>query len=149
MHIKALFQELKVWPTLTPGGHKQFHLCASGGLQAIQDGIWAIVPWVRWPKPGTQLKTTAWGTAKDYRPGQECCRFLIQLTFPWTPKPWPTLCSPVKRAILQWNVKWSVRVQTCSLLRSLTIWIKHLKSFNPFLSFLGLVGDRQHERQFF
>ena len=39
MPVKALFQELKVGPTLTPGDHKEFHLCASGGLQAIQDGI--------------------------------------------------------------------------------------------------------------
>ena len=29
-----LFQELEVGPTLTPGDQKQFHLCASGGLQA-------------------------------------------------------------------------------------------------------------------
>ena len=43
MHVKALIQELEVWPTLTPGDHKQFHLCASGGPQAIQDDIWAIV----------------------------------------------------------------------------------------------------------
>ena len=42
MHVEVLFQELKVWPTLTPGDHKQFHLCA-WGLQAIQDDIWAIV----------------------------------------------------------------------------------------------------------
>ena len=31
-----LFQELKVRPTLTPGDHEQFHICALGGLQAIK-----------------------------------------------------------------------------------------------------------------
>ena len=31
MNVKALFQELNVEPTLTPGDHKQLHLCASGG----------------------------------------------------------------------------------------------------------------------
>ena len=36
---KLLFQELKARPTLTPGDCKKFHLCASGGLQATQDGI--------------------------------------------------------------------------------------------------------------
>ena len=37
MHVTELLsQELKVWPTLTPGNHKQFYLCASGGLQVIK-----------------------------------------------------------------------------------------------------------------
>ena len=62
MHVKALFQELKVWPTLTPGDHKQFHLCASGGLQATQDDIWAIV------LQGEM--TTAQDTAKDHAQGE-------------------------------------------------------------------------------
>ena len=67
MHmLKLLSQELMVWPTLTPGNHKQFHLCASG-LQAIQDGVWPIV------LQGEM--TTAQDTAKDHRSGQECCRF--------------------------------------------------------------------------
>ena len=33
---KLLFQELKVWPTLTPGDYKQFNLSAPGGLQTIR-----------------------------------------------------------------------------------------------------------------
>ena len=56
--MKDFVQELKVWPTLSPGDHKQFHLCASGGLQAIQDSTWAIV------LQGEM--TTAQNTARDH-----------------------------------------------------------------------------------
>ena len=60
MLVKALFQELKVGPTLTPGDQEQLHLWASG-LQVIQDDIRALV-----------LRgelTTAQDTAKDHRLG--------------------------------------------------------------------------------
>ena len=99
MHVKALFQKLKVWPSLTPEDSRQFHLCSSGGLQAIQDDIWATVL--------LGERTTAWGTAKDHCPGRECwsCCFLIQLTFPWIPNPLPTLCSPYKKGHFKMEFK--------------------------------------------
>ena len=82
MHmLKHLFQKLKVWPTLTPGDHRQFHLCASGGLQAIQDGIWVIV------------LQGAMTTAQ----GENTAVFLTQLTSPWIPNSLPTLRSPYKK----------------------------------------------------
>ena len=43
MHVKAVDSGTEGIPTLTPGDHRKFHLGSSGGLQAIQDGIWAIV----------------------------------------------------------------------------------------------------------
>ena len=72
--MKDFVQELKVWPTLSPGDHKQFHLCASGGLQAIQDGIWAIV------LQGEM--TNSQDTAKDHRAqGENAPVFLFPINY--------------------------------------------------------------------
>ena len=108
--MKDFVQELKVWPTLSPGDHKQFHLCASGGLQAIQDSTWAIV------LQGEM--TTAQNTARDHCLGhslrpQPRARmlklflsfFLIQWTFPWIPNPLPTLYSPYKKGHFKMDYK--------------------------------------------
>ena len=137
MHVKALIQELEVWPTLTPGDHKQFHLCASGGLQAIHDGFWATV--------FLGGLTTTQDTDTDYCPGQESCSFLNPILFPEFQTPYLHFVLLIKRATLKWNLRQSVRVQTHSLLRSLAIWIRHPERFNPCLCLLGLVCDRQHE----
>ena len=83
---KQLFQELKIWPTLTPGDHKRFHLCHSGGLRAIKMVSEPLFSRVGHPLSRTQIKTTAQVT--DERMQQ----LFIWLTFfPWIPIPLPTL----------------------------------------------------------
>ena len=43
MHVKAFVPGTEGVTRPDPGDQKQFHLCSSGGLQAIQDDIWVIV----------------------------------------------------------------------------------------------------------
>ena len=81
------YEGMKVWPTQTPGDQKQFHLCAPGGLQAIQDGILAIVLQGETTTGRMQLKATTRGSAKDHRPGGECCSFLNPINISRISKP--------------------------------------------------------------
>ena len=98
MHVKCMFQELTVWPTLTPGDHKQFHLSASGGLQAIKMVSEPLHTRVRWAPPGAQLNTTT-------QSEENAAVFLILLTFPWILNPLPTLCSPYKKGLFKMEFK--------------------------------------------
>ena len=79
MHVKA-FVSGPEGIALTPGDLKQSHLCASGGLQAIQDGIWAIV---------LQGKmTNSQDTAKDHRAqGENAPVFLFPINYSLNSKP--------------------------------------------------------------
>ena len=43
MHVKAFVPGTEGMTHPDSRSHKQFHLCALGGLQALQDDIWAIV----------------------------------------------------------------------------------------------------------
>ena len=144
MQVKALFWEQKAWPTLTPGDHKQFHLCASGGLQAIQDGIWATA--LQGETPTTQ------DTEKDHCPGHRIkdVAAFIWLTFSLNSIPLTyTFLLLIKSVNLKWNLRRSVRVcnplssQIASHLNKVPIKIESLSLL------IGSGSDKQHECRLF
>ena len=101
MHVKAIVPGTEgiTHPdsALTPGDHKQLHLCASGGLQAIKMESEPSCSRVRGPPPRTQLKITA--------QGENTAVYLIHLTFPWIPNPLPTLCCPYRKGHFKMEFK--------------------------------------------
>lgn len=94
MPVKLRFQELKVWPTLTPGTTSSSPFVPQE-VSSNQDDIWASVLL-------GERKTTAQGENAVVG----CFFFfLIKLTFPWIPNPLPTLCSPYKKGHLKMEFK--------------------------------------------
>ena len=118
MPVKALFQKLKVGPTLTPGDQEQLHLRASGGRTQFQVVSESEPLCSRWDA---------------HHPGWECwtCSFVIQWTFPEFQIPYLCFALLIKRDILKWNLRWSVRVRTCHVLGSPAIWTKRHKDSVP------------------
>ena len=147
VYIKLLFQEVRIWLTLTPGGHKQFDLCAPRGN----------CKWSRWypshcvpggdvPPPRTQIKTHRSADERMLGKLPDCSFYLINL-FPEFHTPPPTLFFfLIKKVGLKWNVRQSSGAsfsQIAGHLNEVSIRI-------PSLSLLiGPSGGRQHECHLF
>ena len=123
---KLLFQELRVWPTLTPGHRRQCDLCAPGG--DWEPSRWYLSHWVlgrdivllrtqiritqdtghRTQKKITQ-DTDAQGSDKESRVSgwEDTARmqFLSDEPLSWIPNPLPTLFPSLWRGLLEMKCK--------------------------------------------
>ena len=103
-------------PPLTPGDHKWFHLCASGGLQDFKIVSEPLSSRARCPPLRTQIKTTFQDT------DERMLQVLIQVTFPPNSKPLTyAFLLFIKSSGLKCNLRWSVRVQIHRLLKSMFV----------------------------
>ena len=116
MPAKALFQELVVGPTLTPGDHSSSTCAPQEAHTQFQVVSEPPALQVRCPRPRVRMLNLL------------VCN---PMNFSLNPKPLPTLCSPYKKGHFKMEFRWSVRVRTRLVLISPAMCIKRHKDSVP------------------